>query len=370
MDQVEQESAPRPARVSLAIPLGRPLVTWVLLGIIVAVFTAETLLGGSTETEVLIRLGAKVTYLIADGEYWRLLSSMFLHVGLLHLLFNGYALVALGTAVERLFGWGRFLAVYLAAGLFGSLASYAFSTGLSAGASGAVFGLIGALGAYFFLHRQQLGSWGQRRLANVVFLGGANLLFGFTLQGIDNLAHLGGLLGGLGLGWALAPRYQVDLPALRLTDRNHLKQYWPALALATALFAGGAYLATVGQRNGADYYLSRGQDALEREAWAEAATQLEQVVARYPDEATASAYFYLGLARNNLDQPYRAAEAYESALKLVPNDSSTRWNLALTYAELARQEEACLQFNAYLSLNPEDLNIVQPYLNALRCSTP
>ena len=94
-------AGPETRHQSLAFPLHRPVATWVLLGIIVVVFGLEYLAGGSTDPEVLVRLGAKVTPLIAAGEYWRLFTSMFLHIGLMHLFFNGYALVILGT----LLGW-------------------------------------------------------------------------------------------------------------------------------------------------------------------------------------------------------------------------------------------------------------------------
>ena len=335
-DNTDSPVTPRPVRVSFALPLNRPLATWVLLAIIAVMFV--------------IRLGANVPCRIASGEYWRLLASMFLHIGLLHLLFNVYALAALGTELERLFGWRRFLAVYLVTGLFGSFASYAFRFGLSgslasdtfrvrlsAGASGAIFGLIGALGAFFYLHRQRLGSWGQRRLANVLFLIGINLLFGFTQPGIDNLAHLGGLLSGVGLGWALAPRYQVDAEQLRLVDRNRMTRYWPALALAGVVLVGGVYLATMRHRESAPYHQSRGLDAAEREAWADAASELGQVAEGYSDQATAETYFYLGLARQNLGQPQGASEAYESALELEPDNASIRWNLVLAYYELGNR---------------------------------
>lgn len=371
IDQPDLQNGPRPVRVALALPLSRPRVTWILLGAIVVVFVIETAAGGSTETEVLIRLGAKVTHRIASGEYWRLFTAMFLHIGLLHLAFNGYALVALGTELERLIGWTRFMAVYLAAGLLGSLASYAFSAGLSAGASGAIFGIIGALGAYFYLHRQQLGAWGQRRLANVLLLIVVNIILGLRPQsGIDNLAHLGGLFGGLGLGWAVAPRYAVNPLELRLTDRNRLARYWPAFATAALILVAGSFLATLHHRGSADYLLSEAQDAVDREAWDEAAAELEQLVAAHPAEATAAAYFYLGLARNHLDQHDLASEAYESALELAPDDSSTHWNLALTYSELGRVAEACLQFGAYLALAPQDYDVVRSQLNELGCPAP
>jgi rhomboid protease GluP len=87
----------QPRQVSLPVPLHRPIVTWVLLAIIGVVFVAETLAGGSQNTEVLVRLGAKVTPLIASGEYWRLFTAMFLHIGTMHLLFNSYALFIIGT---------------------------------------------------------------------------------------------------------------------------------------------------------------------------------------------------------------------------------------------------------------------------------
>ena len=273
----------QPRRISYALPLSRPIVTWVLLGLIVAVFGIETLAGGSTDTEVLIRMGAKVTPLIAAGQYWRLLTSMFLHIGLLHLFFNAYALIVIGTELERILGWERFLAIYFLSGLFGSLASYAFSPNLAAGASGAIFGLIGALGAFFALHRQQLGTWGQRRLVNILVLIAINLFLGFTQPGIDNLAHLGGLVSGLGLGWALAPRYELDPIQERLVDRNRLGRYWLALALAVVLLVGGTGLATLAYSNNPQSHLWRAEDAVEREAWDEA--HFETYLQLNPDKA-------------------------------------------------------------------------------------
>ena len=358
---------PQPRQASFRLPLFKPIATWVLLGIIVVVFGLEYLAGGSTDPEVLVRLGAKVTPLIAAGEYWRLFTSMFLHIGLMHLFFNGYALVVLGTELERLLGWQRFLSLYLLSGLFGSLASYAFSDSLSAGASGAIFGLIGALAAFFALHRQQLGSWGQRRLMNILFLIAINLFLGFTQPWIDNWAHMGGLVAGLALGWALAPRYEVAAlppqsggqqpsgsppmdhrpdalgPAhvqLRLVDRNSLARYWPALAVALLLFLGGTILVTQVHKDSPRSHLLRAETAVELEDWDTVAAELEQALSKDPTLADASFYFFLGLARNHLDQPQMAAEAYEAALELDPSDTPTRWNLALTYLELERFPEA------------------------------
>jgi rhomboid protease GluP len=357
-------------RVAYTLPLSRPIVAWILLGLIVLMFLVETATGGSTSTKVLVRLGAKVTPFIADGEYWRLATSMFLHIGFMHLLFNGYALIAIGTELERLIGRARFSVIYFLSGLYGSLASYAFSPSLTAGASGAIFGLIGALGAFFYLHRERLGAWGRARLANIVFLIVINLFFGFTQPGIDNLAHLGGLLSGLGLGWALAPRYQVDPLRLRVVDRNRLGRYWPALVLAVAILVGGTVLATLTQRQSPRSHLLRGQQAVEREAWDEVIVEFEQALAQDASLADVSTYFYLGLAHNYLEEPSLAVDAYEAALKLDPNDSLTHWNLALTRIELGQYAEARRHFEIYLELNPDQADEVEPYLDELRRLTP
>lgn len=356
----------QPARISFQLPLQRPIVTWILLAIIVVVFGLETLAGGSTSTEVLVQFGAKVNPLIAAGQFWRLFTAMFLHIGLMHLLLNGYALVVLGTELERILDWRRFLAIYLLSGLLGSLVSYAFNPNIAAGASGAIFGLVGALGAFFALHREQLGSWGQRRLINVIFLVVVNLILGFTQQGIDNYAHMGGLVFGFALGWALAPRYQIDPIDLKLVDGNRLARYWPALAIAVVLLIGGTALTTMVQRESIQSYLWRAEQAAGREAWDEVVTELEGALAHDPDAADATIYFSLGLARNYLDEPRLASEAYEAALELDPDDSAARWNLALTYLQLRRYAQARSQFEAYLKLNPGEAVEVQPYLEELR----
>jgi membrane associated rhomboid family serine protease len=207
-----EEPAPRPSSPNIAIPLHQPIITYILLGVIVVVWLLMELAGGSTRGTTLVRFGANYgPGILLEGEIWRLFTSMFLHIGFMHLIFNGLALFSFGVEMERLYGPDRYLVIYILSGLFGSLVSFA-SKGpevLSAGASGAIFGVIGMNLAFFLLHRDALGQMARQRMQSTIWIIIVNLIFGFTVPGIDNMAHLGGLIAGFALGYGLAPRYQI-----------------------------------------------------------------------------------------------------------------------------------------------------------------
>jgi rhomboid protease GluP len=135
--------------------------------------------------------------LVARGEWYRLVTAMFLHVGLFHLALNGFALYVFGGLVEQVLGSARFLGIYLVTGFAGSAVSFAFGdpSRAAVGASGAVFGLLGAWLAYN-LRRRSLGL-AQANVRWVLTLLAINLAFGLILPRIDWLAHLGGLAAGL-----------------------------------------------------------------------------------------------------------------------------------------------------------------------------
>lgn len=205
---LETESDQRSVQVRL--PLAKPVVTYVLLGANLVVFAADMLLGRSTSDSMLMLLGVQQNTLVAAGQYWRLLSAMFLHIGLAHLAFNMYALFILGRDIEGFYGSWRFSAIYFISGLSGNVAYYVLGPDIpSAGASGAVFGLIGAEVALLVSNRALFGSSRRQRLLNLAFLIVINLAFGFASQGINNLAHLGGLISGMALGFALTPRHRI-----------------------------------------------------------------------------------------------------------------------------------------------------------------
>lgn len=171
----------------------QPRFTYIFIGIQIFIFLLMELFGSSRNTFILILFGAKYTPLILEGQWWRLITPMFLHIGIIHLLMNSMALYFLGTTVERIFGRFRFLCIFLLAGFMGNVASFVFSPqSISAGASGGIFGLFGALLFFGLVHpRPFFRTMG----ANIITLVGINLLIGF-LPGIDFAGHLGGLVGG------------------------------------------------------------------------------------------------------------------------------------------------------------------------------
>ena len=185
-----------------------PFATYLLLVANLVIFALMERAGGSQDPIVLDRFGALFGPLVAEGQYWRLLTAVFLHIGFVHLAFNSLGLFVFGTAFERACGPIRMVAVYVGAGFAGSALSYVASPAVrSAGASGAIFGVLGALAIYLIVNRQEFGKMGQREITTILFLAAMNLLNGLTTPGVDNWAHVGGLVGGAALGLAILPMH-------------------------------------------------------------------------------------------------------------------------------------------------------------------
>ena len=238
---------------------GRVVVTWLLLAVNIGVWLLMQLAGGSTNSDVLLRFGAMFGPLIAAGEYWRMFTAMFLHVGVLHLFFNCFGLLIFGRLVEGVYGNLRFSLIYVLAGLSGSALSYMFNkTAIAAGASGAIFGILGALAAYLLVHRSALGDMGRRNLTSLAMIAALNLGIGLIIPNIDNWAHLGGLVGGFLMGLALAPRYRYFILGTslgterRIVGKMPLRARWLAVpafaaALAALVWFGGLNLSDAEQ---------------------------------------------------------------------------------------------------------------------------
>jgi rhomboid protease GluP len=178
-------------------------VTSGLLVIIAIVYGYEVMTGAYTSEAGMIRLGAIIPGLLQRGEYWRLVAAMFLHAGWLHWFVNSWALYQLGTLYETLFGSTRFALVYFVSGIIASIASSIhMQQGAGVGASGAIFGILGAF--IFSIRRSpqyRNQPWTKSLISQLVFWMVVNIAIGFSFPMIDNTAHIAGLITGLLLGF-------------------------------------------------------------------------------------------------------------------------------------------------------------------------
>jgi rhomboid protease GluP len=179
----------------------RAPVTGILLILIFAVFVLEWMNGALDNDEMLIRMGAIVPGMLGYGEYWRAVAAMFLHASILHWAVNSWALYQLGTLYEVMFGSLRFALTYFVTGIIASVASSLWMHGPSVGASGAILGILGAF--IFSIKRHPEWSkqpWTRSLLSQLVFWAGVNIVLGFSVKNIDNVAHIAGLVSGLLIG--------------------------------------------------------------------------------------------------------------------------------------------------------------------------
>lgn len=181
----------------------KPLVTYLIILINLIVFGLMYVLGnGSENIDTLIKFGANYAPLTKSGEYYRLITSAFLHIGVIHLLCNLYALYVIGPQIEQFFGRVKYILIYLFSAIMGSLFTLVLSgdNTVSAGASGAIFGLFGAILYFGYTYRGYIGNAIISQIVPVILL---NLFIGLTSTNIGNAAHIGGLVGGYVMSLAL-----------------------------------------------------------------------------------------------------------------------------------------------------------------------
>ena len=210
---------PVPQQVSVRTPQGKPLVTYTLLGLCVAIYALQWATQSFLGLDYPAALGLKVNELIIQGQLWRLFTPMFLHGSILHIALNMYALLAFGPQLERYYGHWRYLALYLVSGFAGNVASFLFSTAPSLGSSTAIFGLLGAEAVFLYRNRKLFGGSAQRALVNLITIAVINLVIGLS-PGIDNWGHIGGLVGGVLFAWFGGPVLEVSgiPPELEMVD--------------------------------------------------------------------------------------------------------------------------------------------------------
>lgn len=286
--------------------------------------------------QISIRLGANYGPLTLSGEWWRLLTYMFLHGSLLHIGFNMWCLWDLGAMCESLYGRWTFASIYFITGIAGGIASIAWNPGVwSVGASGAIFGLAGALIASFYLGEFSLPRIAIKgTLRSLLFFAGFNLLFGSMFPGIDNSCHIGGLVSGLALGAViarLAPH--TDAPLRRVTVVAMVALALVAVGLGVRQWRGGTMRAAREFQESAADPIARGR-ILVRES-----PNLPQ------------AHFMLAEAYYNQQQFPQAEAEFKRGIELQPSSAAGRFYLGMTYLGEKEFDKAKTIFAEMLSLN-------------------
>ena len=237
-----QTPPPIPPRVMRRPATNPPYVTYFMIASSVLVYIGQMLTQTPGGSDLLTNLGAKVNSAIIAGQYWRLITPMWLHGSLLHIAFNMYALFIFGANLERAYGHGRFLLLYLLSGFAGNVISFMMSPTPSIGSSTAIFGLIAAQGVFLYQNRRLIRN-AQGMLINTLTIAGINLVLGLS-PGIDNWGHLGGLIGGLAFAWSAGPLWdvQTDGVGLRLVNQRSTQRVMLVAIGVAVVFAAVAFL--------------------------------------------------------------------------------------------------------------------------------
>jgi rhomboid protease GluP len=189
--------------------------------------------------DLICQIGVKDNQAIANGQIWRFVFTIFIKIYNLNILVNIYSLHAVGPSVEIFYGKERTIIVYLLSGITGIAFSLAFNPYPAAGASGAIFGMVGALALFLYRHRYLFGSVAKDQLTRIGVVVLLNLVLGFSAM-IDNWGHVGGLLGGILIGWIIGPQWEraqtLEQPH-RVIDTKPWKNLGTSTFIATGLVA-------------------------------------------------------------------------------------------------------------------------------------
>jgi len=320
------------------------IVTQVLLVINLVVFGAMALEGIAMDpnSRQLIEWGANFGPYTLGGQPWRLLTCIFLHIGLLHILLNMWFLWNLGEWCESLFGHWTFAAVYLISGIGASVASVWWRpVGVSAGASGAIFGIVGALVASHYLGEFSAPLFAVRaRLRNMLFFAGYGLIMGTFSGRTDNAAHFGGLVTGLVFGALIARVSPEPNPLRRLSIIFFVGLI--VVGAAAGFYRSRSYL----------IHVQRGAELIEDNKMDKAIAELQTAVRQRPGYAPA----HFALAHAYFDQKqYPLAEVeLKQVLALAPAQAGARYELGMVYFNQHRIAEAKEIFSKLVQSDPND----------------
>lgn len=235
------DEAPRPdssetrESVRIQIPKRKPTTTFVLIGLSIVVFILQTIIETFSGYDLLFLYGGKINNLIKAGQIWRLITPVLLHGSILHIAMNMYALYILGRRMERFYGHGRFLLLYLISAFAGNVLSFVLTPAPSLGASTAIFGLFSAEGIFILQNRKLFGPAQTRQaMMNLGVILMINMVYGFAPgSNIDIMGHIGGLLGGIFFAWKAGPILKVagQPPFFDMVDTRKNKDVVIAIAV-------------------------------------------------------------------------------------------------------------------------------------------
>jgi rhomboid protease GluP len=325
-------------------------MTIALIAINVVVFAAMVANGVSfvqPTSADLLKWGANWGPQTLGAQPWRALTSNYVHIGIIHILLNMWCLWNLGLLAERVFGKFTFLLVYTVCGLAGSVASlWWHPVVVGAGASGAIFGIAGALITALYLGKLPVSREALRpTLKSLVSFAVYNLFIGAAIGIVDNSAHIGGLVMGLALG-AVLGRVLMDEP-----DRRKAAEFFLFLAAAVLLLGCGW---VVRQSRGEVVAVERGRRALEKRQPDEAIRELEPVVKTHPDDKRA--VVLLGRAYTEKKEFAKAESVLQQAVAKKPDDLLAKFNLGYLYVLTKRWEPARQIFSELTQAVPKDEN--------------
>lgn len=331
----------------------RPPITTALIVINIAVYLLMVFRGVSPTTPTSVQVlpwGANWGPLSLGPQPWRILVSNYLHFGIVHIALNMWCLWNLGGLGEQLFDPITFFLTYTCCGIAGSLASlWWHPMVVGAGASGAIFGIAGALIAALYLGHLPVPKEALRgTLKSLVTFAGYNLFFGAAIGVIDNSAHIGGLLTGLVMG-ALLGKHLALSPKPSTAWRR-------GVPLATALVLCAAFF-SVRQVRGYVVPLDQGVNALRSGDFDKAAAALEEANTRKPGDH--DLMVLLATAYLQQKEYTRAEPLLQKAMQVDANDQNAMFNLGLVELKLGRYDEAIEYLNKLLRLNPNDADAQQ-----------
>ncbi len=320
------------------------LVTNTLLALNVLIFIL--LIGyentsGIPYNDLLQQFGAKINYNILNGEVWRLISCMFLHANFMHIFVNAISLRNVGVSVETIYGSKKFIVIYLVSGLIGSLASFSFSSNPSVGASGAIFGLIGAL-LYFGVAESEKSKklFGSSIISTIAI----NILYGLSTTGIDNFAHIGGLVGGFAVTGAINNLGKIE--------NGNNKWYVNRSIYCLAVIILISSLSYVGINGNVNMELKSGMYLYElekNEDWKNLEIEADKVLRSNIDDIYKSDAYWKVVQANIIQEDYEDAWSYIEEFEDI-NEEYTLYLAGIVKCNMNKFEEAKKYLNECLEI--------------------